>query len=214
MSRARAKRPIADVTPAKAAPPVGPADDETRIHRAVDRTTAWPVAAQPTTRITTSPGARPEPPAGPTGQPANRRGRAARVAGLALVAAAAIVVAVIVGLRSSEPVRNDTGGVATGTPDPKHPPQRDVSLDECKVDRDGAHVGGTVRNPTDDPATYVVEVHLVSDAGASITSASLPTRSSSRRRRRRGRTLPPVPRTLPTPHVGSPTSTHPNAESG
>jgi hypothetical protein len=156
--RPRVRKPIADV----------PADDETRVHQTVDRTTVWPTTSQPTTRITTPPLAPPDPPAGPPG-------RVMRIVAIACVALVAIGLAVFVGLRYSEPTRHDLGGVVTNTPNPKHPPQLDVSLDECKVGREGASVAGTVRNPTDEAATYVIDVHLVDDAGATITSASLRT---------------------------------------
>jgi hypothetical protein len=80
---------------------------------------------------------------------------------------------VVVGVRSDEPHRDDLGGVATDTWHPKYPPQKDVALEECKIERTGARVGGTVRNPTDDPADYLVEVHLIDPSGATITAAEV-----------------------------------------
>jgi hypothetical protein len=146
-------------------------DDETRSHRIVDRTTAWPAAIRPTARFAADP-AQPPPPA-PADGPPPRRGL--RIAGMVLACLAAVVAAVLVGTHSSEPTRRDLGGVATGTPNPKHPPQLDVSLDECRIARDGAHVAGTTRNPMDGAVVYLVEVRLVDDRDATITSATIQT---------------------------------------
>jgi hypothetical protein len=112
----------------------------------------------------------------------------------------AVGAAVVVGTRSIRPEQDDgTGGVATGTPNAKHPPQKDVSLDGCKLDATGVAVDGEVRNPTDDPADYVIEVHLVGPDGTTITSAS-PTAEDvpAGARVRWSGTLPPVPSNAPS----------------
>jgi hypothetical protein len=117
----------------------------------------------------------PEPPPAPAPVPAppRRRGRSwVKAALLALAATVAIGAAIVVGTRSSRPQPDDTGGVATDTPDAKHPPQRDVAIDGCRIETSGVVVDGTVRNPTDDAADYVIDVQLVDPSGTVITGAS------------------------------------------
>ena len=123
---------------------------------AIPRTERFTAAPRPARRPA------PEEPAPP------RRTREPRW--LALVGVLAVGAAVAVGVASLRPEPDDPE-VATGTPDPKHPPPQDVSLDRCVIDRDGVTVGGSVRNPTDDPADYVIGVQLVAPDGAVITSA-------------------------------------------
>jgi hypothetical protein len=91
---------------------------------------------------------------------------------MALAAAAAIAIAIVVGLEANQPKAADTGGVSTQTPDAKHPPQRDVGLDRCTIDATGVHVTGTVRNRTDRAADYAIRVDLLDQSGGSITSGT------------------------------------------
>jgi hypothetical protein len=138
---------------------------------------------------------------GPMGDPParSRRQRALLILGMALVALAAVGIAVVVGTRANDPETVDTGGIATNTPNAKHPPQRDASLERCAIDVAGVHVSGSVRNRTDDAADYVMDLVLVDDAGRPITSgtsrvdgvapgATQPWEA----------TLPPQPSTAPT----------------
>jgi hypothetical protein len=156
------------------------ADDETRAHRLpppgrgairVDETAAWPAAMHPTERLHAPP-QRDERVHRTATTAAPERRNVLRMALIGVVALCAVGAAVFVGLRSYEPEVDETDGVATDTWHPKYAPQKDVALEDCKIDRDGAHVGGTVRNPTDAAADYVIEVHLVDASGATITSAS------------------------------------------
>jgi hypothetical protein len=89
-----------------------------------------------------------------------------------LVAAAAIVAAVVVGTRSERPTSDHTGGIATDTPNPKYPPQRDLTLDACRVEADGLHMNGTVRNPTPKAANYQIDAVMLDQDGASVTQGS------------------------------------------
>jgi hypothetical protein len=169
------------VAPPRVAPPGRPAvEPPRRTAAATRRMDAAPAPAAP----------REAPPA-----PPRRSGRRiASAVALALVALLAVGAAVVVGTHSIRPEHDDgTGGVATGTPNPKHPPQKDVSLDDCRLDASGVAVAGDVRNPTDDAADYVIEVHLVDPDGATITSGS-PTATSvpPGEKVRWGGQLPPV----------------------
>lgn len=154
--------------------------DETRVHRlppvdgsprepsrrrrpqAEIETRAWTVDVPPTQRLA-------------VGAPADDGARSPwrrrlRVTGTALVAVAAVAVAAVVGLRSYDPPpKDEDGAVATDTPNAKHPPPRDVTLETCKITRAGAEVSGTVRNPTDNAADYVISVDLIDPAGIRIT---------------------------------------------
>ena len=176
----RARRRVVDPQGARARasnPERAPAaEDETRAHRVApphaNETRPWPAAtaraaSPPTSRYAA---ATPDHDGTLTTAP---RGRRLLTAGLiGLVALGAICAAVVVGVRSYEPKQDDTGGVLTDTWHPKYAPQKDVTLEDCKIERTGARVGGTVRNPTHDAADYIIEVHLVDASGATITAAS------------------------------------------
>ena len=132
-----------------------PADTETR---------TWTVDAGPTKRLVVG---TTDDDRGARRSPWPRR---LRVVGSVLGVLAVIGVAVVVGVRSYDPPEKDEdGGVATDTPNAKHPPPRDVTLETCTITRAGAEVSGTVRNPTDGPADYVISVDLVDPAGIRIT---------------------------------------------
>jgi hypothetical protein len=128
-------------------------------------TAVWPTATQPTQRMDAAI-------AEPVVVRAARRSRppAWQIALLSLVALGAIGAAIVVGTRSLRTEQDGTGGVATATPNAKHPPQKDVALDGCKLDATGVTADGTVRNPTDERADYVIEVHLLDPSAVVITT--------------------------------------------
>jgi hypothetical protein len=139
-------------------------------------------------------------PARPAPEAATPRRRSPwRMALLTLAAVAAVAAAIVVGTRSVRTEQDGTGGVATETPDAKHPPQKDVAIDGCALSAAGVSVDGTVRNPTGDVADYVIQVHLVDPGGVVITAASIPAPGIAPETRTTwSGTLPPVPSNAPS----------------
>jgi hypothetical protein len=173
----RPASPAADETRAWALPDdetrawTGP-DDETRAWPASDETRAWQTVSTPPTKQVVAP-ATDRPSSGRPGRTGRRRALGAIAA--VLVVAGAVTAAVLVGKASEDPPATpDPNAVRTDTPDPKHPPQDDVAIDGCKIERTGAQVSGTVRNPTDSAADYMITIDLRDPQGATIASADLP----------------------------------------
>jgi hypothetical protein len=162
-------------------PPVGSGPDETTVYRVVApheaETTVFRAApAEDQTAVYHVPPG----PAGtntagyervPRQSPNRRRGRVRfrMVVAFALVIAAAVAAAVVVGLRSERHDTDPLAGIATDTPDLKHPPQRDFTIDTCTITRDGALVGGAVTNHSANRADYALDAVLVDQSGAVVT---------------------------------------------
>jgi hypothetical protein len=145
------------------------ADDETRAWPASDETRAWQTVSSPPTERVVAPVA--------GGRSSGRTGRRRTLTAVAavLAVAGAVTAAAVVGKASYDPPPTpDPNTVRTDTPDPKHPPQDDVAIDGCKIERTGAQVSGTVRNPTDRAADYTITIDLRDPQGATIASADLP----------------------------------------
>lgn len=61
--------------------------------------------------------------------------------------------------------RSEVNGIGSYTPDAAHPPQLDVTIDDCRAGEWGwVHGTGTITNTTDDVATYEVVVAFVDGA--------------------------------------------------
>lgn len=140
-----------------------PAGGETTVFPLVDETTVFRPAVMP-----------PEVPHAPLywAPPAPRRRRWPFVLLAAATVAGAIAAAIIVGLASTREPLDRTGGIATDTPNAKYPPQRDVTVDACTIERTGAVVGGSVTNRTDRRAGYAIDAVMVDQAGTVVTSGT------------------------------------------
>jgi hypothetical protein len=121
-------------------------------------------------------------------------------AAIVLAVAGAITAAVVIGKASYDPpAAPGPDAVRTDTPDAKHPPQDDVAINGCKIEHAGAQVSGTVRNPTDRAADYVITVELRDPQGATITSADLPAAGvAAESRTTWSGTIPPVETNAPS----------------
>jgi hypothetical protein len=131
-----------------------------------------------------TPGSAPPPPAG-TEPAASRRGCALLglvlgVVGLVVVGALVVVLAVAEGwigdkaedlAQKRQDVVDETG-IATGSTDTAHPPQRDVSIGACEFDgAGGVKASGTLTNWTEDPADYRISLSF-RDGGGGSTGAT------------------------------------------
>jgi hypothetical protein len=125
-----------------------------------------------------TPGSAPPPPAG-TEPVASRRGClllgvVLAVVGLVVIAALVAVFVVVRGwgdddVEAEAKARQDIveeTGIATGSTDTVHPPQRDVRLGACEFDAEGGvRASGTLTNWTDEPADYRLSLSFRDGSG-------------------------------------------------
>lgn len=125
-----------------------------------------------------TPGSAPPPPAG-TEPVASRRGclllgLVLGVVGIVVVGALVVALALAKGwigdkaedLAQQRQEIVDETGIATGSTDIAHPPQRDVRLGACEFDADGGvRASGTLTNWTDDPADYRISLSFRDGSG-------------------------------------------------